>query len=124
MKILVIDDNDYAVTQISAALGSLGVTSPEITRVECSSALDELATVPFDLAFVDFFLGKERTYGIDLVGKFKAGAVVGFSTRVSASEAIAKDAEVAGYAKTAFGEKLKDVGVNPALVEVLRPLVS
>jgi hypothetical protein len=124
MKILIIDDKEHAAKQLAWALSTIGIVDAELTWIDHLAGLEGIADEPFNLAFVDYFLSNDRTYGTDIIGRFKADAVVGFSSKRAASEAIAKEAEIMGYCRFASVEKIKECVENPELVEVLKSLMA
>lgn len=119
LDILVVDDKEHAKLQVERALKNLGAPPAGITWVETLEDLEKLEGSRFDLAFVDFFLSKDRTYGVDAVPKIKAGTIVGYSSNAAASELIAETARKLGCPIAAALEKDKRSVESPALVDFL-----
>lgn len=115
LDILVVDDKEHAKLQVERALKTLGAPPAGITWVETLEDLEKLKSSRFDLAFVDFFLSKDRTYGVDAVPLIKAGTVVGYSSNAAASELIAETARKLGCPNAAALEKDKRKVESPAL---------
>ncbi len=119
LDILVVDDKEHAKLQVERALKILGAPPAGITWVETLEDLEKLGGSRFDLAFVDFFLSKDRTYGVDAVPKIKSGTIVGYSSNAAASELIAETARKLGCPDTAALEKDKRRVESPALIDFL-----
>ncbi|NLJ45748.1 MAG: GGDEF domain-containing protein [Treponema sp.] len=119
LDILVVDDKEHAKLQVERALKNLGAPPAGITWVETLEDLEKLEGSRFDLAFVDFFLSKDRTYGVDAVPKIKAGTIVGYSSNAAASELIAETARKLGCPIAAALEKDKRKVESPALESFL-----
>lgn len=119
LDILVVDDKEHAKLQVERALKNLGAPPAGITWVETLEDLEKLQGSRFDLAFVDFFLSKDRTYGVDAVPKLKAGTIVGYSSNAAASELIAETARKLGCPNAAALEKDKRKVESPALESFL-----
>lgn len=119
LDILVVDDKEHAKLQVERALKNLGAPPAGITWVETIEDLEKLKGSRFDLAFVDFFLSKDRTYGVDAVPLIEAGTVVGYSSNASASELIAEAARKLGCTNAAALQKDKRKVESPALEDFL-----
>jgi diguanylate cyclase (GGDEF)-like protein len=119
LEILIVDDKEHAKLQVERALKNLGSPPSAISWADTLAALSEYQGRRFDLAFVDFFLSKDRSYGVDAVPLITADAIVGFSSNAAASALIADAARKLGCAGAVALEKDKSRVESPALEEFL-----
>ncbi len=122
IDILVLDDKEEAQLQVRAALDLAGGYEAKIDWVARGADLAGLGDKRYDLAFVDWFLDKDRAYGVDFLDRIIADWVVGFSSNITASELIEKAAKTRGFRGTASVAKLKDDRQNPMLEAFFRAL--
>ncbi|HUW70169.1 MAG TPA: hypothetical protein VMX33_08035 [bacterium] len=93
--------------------------SHDITWVETVEALHSNHAACFDIAFVDFFLSKDHSYGPDALPDVSADIFVGFSSKLAAASVLENVARRLGFRITAAIEKNEDSLYNPALEEFL-----
>ena len=122
MEILVLDDKEHARNQVESCIAAAGGLPHRITWLDSAASLGSVAGTEFDIAFVDFFLDKDRACGVDQLDRIRARRLVGFSSKLEASERIARAARDKGFAQTAAIAKLKDGLGNPVLEAWLRAL--
>jgi 8-oxo-dGTP pyrophosphatase MutT (NUDIX family) len=122
LSILVLDDKEHARLQIEHSLALVGGFEPQIDWAGCAADLAALSHRRYDLAFVDFFLDRDKAYGSDFLDRLTAHCVVGFSSNLEASEHIEKAAKEKGFAETAAIAKIKTDLDNPVLEAFFRAL--
>jgi 8-oxo-dGTP pyrophosphatase MutT (NUDIX family) len=122
LSILVLDDKEQARLQIEHSLSLVGGFEPQIDWAGCAADLAALSQRRYDLAFVDFFLDRDKTYGVDFLDRLTADCVIGFSSNLEASELIERQAKEKGFAETAAIAKIKTEVANPVLEAFFRAL--
>lgn len=120
LEILVVDDTEHARTQVEHSLDRAGVRPYRVTWASTRAEVEALRGGEFDLAFIDFFLSKDHTYGTDVLAEVRARTLVGFSSKLEASVLIETEAKRLAFVATAAIRKDKDRLENEPLEQFLQ----
>ena len=120
--IVVLDDKDNALKQIEYVFPKGELNSYNIFHFDTFELFNKQKVNHIDIIFLDFFLSKDRLYGIDILPNVKAHILVFFSSKKALSDAIAQKAIEGGFYqfKDVYSvQKLKGTLENSELQRVL-----
>lgn len=129
MKIaaIIIDDQDHALKQIEHEFPRDEWQNWNFIHFDTVELFRKQRLNKVDVVFLDFFLSKDRIYGLDILPEIKSTYLVCFSSKKEMSDAMADDAVKKGFFefKDVYSvQKLKETFTNPELSRVLADLVS
>jgi hypothetical protein len=124
---VIIDDQDHALRQIENEFPKDEWPNWNFIHFDTFELFKKQKLNNVDVVFLDFFLSKDRIYGIDILPEVKSRILVCFSSKKEMSDAMADDAVRNGLFKfkdVYSVRKIKENIANPELRRVLAELVS
>lgn len=118
----IIDDQDHALKQIEHEFPGEAWPHWNFIHLDTVEQFRKQRLNRVDVVFLDFFLSKDRLYGLDILPEIKSRILICFSSRREMSDAMADDAVKKGffeYQDVYSVQKLKDSIENPELAKVL-----
>ena len=124
-KIVLIDDQDYGLRQINNAIPELKKSLYKVTHYPSFKKYHRRHKTKSYVVLLDFFLGKDGTYGHKIVNEVNADIIIGFSSNKNASLAIVESLlhEREDPRNVYAVQKLKDSDYNPELTELFSELL-
>jgi len=124
---VIIDDKNHAIAQIKYEFPKREWSNWNFVHFDTFEAFKKQNLDQIDVIFLDFFLSKDRIYGLDILTDIRSRFLVCFSSKKKMSDAMAKAAIEKGlYARQRVYsiQKLKESIENPKLGDVLTKIVS
>jgi hypothetical protein len=124
---VIIDDQDHAFEQIEHEFPKAEWQKWNFVHFDTVELFKKQRLNHVDVVFLDFFLSKDRIYGLDILPEIKSTLLVCFSSKKEMSDAMADDAVKKGFFefKNVYSvQKLKESVENPELGRVLAEMVA
>ncbi len=124
---VIIDDQDHALKQIEFEFPREEWSNWNFIHLDTVELYRKQRLNHVDIVFLDFFLSKDRLYGLDILPEIKSEYLVCFSSKKEMSDAMAKGAVEKNLfaAENVFSvQKHKESIENPELGKVLKEIVK
>ena len=124
-EIVLIDDEDYGLQQISNAISELKKSLYKVTYYSSFKKYHRRQKTKPYIALLDFFLSKDGTYGHKIVNDVNADIIIGFSSNKKASLSIVESLlHKREYPQNVYAvQKLKGSDHNHELTELFSKLL-
>lgn len=124
---VIIDDQDHALKQIEHEFPKDEWINWNFIHFDTVELFRKQRLNHINVIFLDFFLSKDRLFGLDILPEINSDYLICFSSKKEMSDAMANDAVKKGFYKfkdVYSVQKLKGTLDNPELRRVLSALYS